>query len=137
MVYNGVGRIQLSKNFYLDEFMCSSRSNKIMLPDYRLVSNLQNLRDIVGSITITSGYRDEEFNASVGGVKGSYHTKGLAVDCRFDFTDWNKGSLIKLFVAMGFTNIGFYWLNNKLNRVHLDIGDTWNKKEYYVYDKKA
>jgi len=33
-----------------------------------------------GAIGVTSGYRPEPFNRQVGGVPGSYHTKGMALD---------------------------------------------------------
>lgn len=35
-------------------------------------------------IVITSGYRCEELNRLVGGVKDSYHLSGLAVDLKYD-----------------------------------------------------
>ncbi len=34
------------------------------------------------AIIVNSGYRSPEHNAAVGGVPGSYHTKGLAADIR-------------------------------------------------------
>ena len=46
-----------------------------------LVSILDNARDIAQTpFKITSGYRSPEKNKQVGGVPGSSHTKGLAVD---------------------------------------------------------
>lgn len=42
---------------------------------------LDPLREFINKpITINSWYRTPEYNASVGGVKGSQHTKGEAVD---------------------------------------------------------
>ena len=41
---------------------------------------LDPLRELVGPIRVTSGYRDELRNAEAGGVKGSQHTRGEAVD---------------------------------------------------------
>ncbi|MDT8900953.1 LPD38 domain-containing protein [Anaeroselena agilis] len=43
------------------------------------------------NVEISSGYRDEERNRAVGGVEGSNHTKGLAVD--FVLTDENGKEL--------------------------------------------
>ena len=41
----------------------------------------QFIRDELGvPVMVNSGYRCSEHNARVGGVKGSYHTKGLAAD---------------------------------------------------------
>jgi len=48
-----------------------------------LVSNvLDPLRDAVGPIIITSGYRSQALNAAVGGSEYSQHMKGEAVDVR-------------------------------------------------------
>ena len=50
----------------------------------RLVSRvLDPLREAWGSpIIVTSGYRCPELNARVGGVKTSYHPRGMAADIR-------------------------------------------------------
>lgn len=49
------------------------------------ISRLDEIREGFGSpIYINSGYRCNELNKLVGGVSGSYHKKGLAVDLRFD-----------------------------------------------------
>ena len=44
---------------------------------------LQIIRDKCGfPIIVTSAYRNDAVNKAVGGAKNSYHTKGLAVDCK-------------------------------------------------------
>lgn len=49
------------------------------------LQRLNEIREGFGSpIYINSGYRCEELNKLVGGVGGSYHKKGLAIDLRFD-----------------------------------------------------
>ena len=49
---------------------------------------LQPLRDYLGKpVVISSGYRSEEVNRMVGGVKGSQHLKGEAVDIHVENTD--------------------------------------------------
>jgi uncharacterized protein YcbK (DUF882 family) len=47
-----------------------------------LAQNLQIIRDEIGGkpITINSGYRAPDHNASVGGSRGSYHLEGMAAD---------------------------------------------------------
>ena len=49
-----------------------------------------------GPIIITSGYRSEELNARVGGVKYSYHTRGMAADIRPQ-----NGFVDKLYLLIG------------------------------------
>jgi hypothetical protein len=69
-------------------------------------------------LLITSGGRDAEHNAEVGGAKGSQHLTGNAID-----VDWSKLSpmerirFIQTASAMGFTGIGAY-----KDHVHLDLG---------------
>lgn len=49
--------------------------------DARIKGKLRMLeRLLMSNITITSGYRCENYNREVGGVEDSKHTKGLAVD---------------------------------------------------------
>lgn len=60
------------------------------------LTRLEEIRQKYGKpIYITSGYRCEELNRKVGGVRGSKHQKGLAADLRMtdnlaDFLKWNK-----------------------------------------------
>ena len=49
---------------------------------------LQPLRDYLGKpVVISSGYRSEEVNRAVGGVKGSQHLKGEAADIHVEDTE--------------------------------------------------
>lgn len=68
-----------TKNFKVSEFACKHcGENKI---DQRVLDMAQVLRDELGvPVRVNSGYRCEKHNAKVGGVKGSYHTKGQAAD---------------------------------------------------------
>ena len=132
-----LGGIQLTKNFTALEFANSKDGHALKLPDISLVNKLQTLRDEVGAITVTSGFRTVEFNDEVGGSKNSYHLQGLAVDCRFNFKRYTKERLTKLFQAIGFTNVNFYInKDGSINRVHLDIGKTWNGQKFNYRDKK-
>ena len=130
--------IQLSRNFTAYEFCNSLDGYAYKLPDISLVTKLQALRDIVGPIEVTSGYRTEEFNAKCGGSPKSYHKKGLAADIKFDFTYWNRSSLTMVLQAIGFTNVNFYFNGyGKITRLHVDIGPTWNGEEFNYRNLKA
>lgn len=72
-----------TKNFKLEEFRCECKGYCTGYNDYlsiTLLKNLQKLRNKFGSTTITSGLRCVKYNSLVGGIRGSKHTKGKAVD---------------------------------------------------------
>lgn len=87
-------RIQLSENFFLDEFERSQTAARCGIdnsvkpggPVYDRLKRLsrdilQPLRDHLGKpITISSGYRSVQLNKKVGGAKNSQHCLGLAAD---------------------------------------------------------
>jgi hypothetical protein len=76
--------VQLSKNFHLSEYECPCSRCKYTKVDMKHVALLQQLRDKVGQIHITSAYRCPEHNAEVGGVSNSQHLDGIATDIYSD-----------------------------------------------------
>lgn len=132
----------ISKNFTLEELVYSETARKHCMPnvpDTQVVVNLtwlaakvlQPLRDWWGKpISIGSGYRCNALNAMVGGVTGSQHVVGEAVDlcidgdkekgrkwfewirknCEFDQLIWEKNA-----------KTGNYW-------VHVSYRKTGNRK---------
>ena len=86
-------RYQLTANFYLDEFTRSQTAarrgidNSLSI-DAKEVANLkalcetilQPVRDALGPVQITSGYRSATLNVAIGGSKRSQHVHGLAAD---------------------------------------------------------
>lgn len=81
-------KLQLSKNFNLDEFTRTS-TNLTNIPGNQSIVNLthlcinvlQPLRDYLNKIvTVKSGYRSPEVNVEVGGVSDSQHRVGQAAD---------------------------------------------------------
>lgn len=65
------GNLRLSKNFTVKEFASHDGADAIYI-DSELVKLLQNIRDHFGkALTISSGYRSAEYNASVGGSRSS------------------------------------------------------------------
>ena len=131
---------KIAKNFYLKELMNSSDGNYVLYPDPSLGPKMQKLRDILGSMTITSGTRTKAFNTKVGGASNSFHLQGLAIDFKANFSGWNKMTLVKVFVACGFTNMKFYYRKVNgiwtLHRCHIDIGKPWNGKAFCVLANK-
>lgn len=82
-IYAKGSKIQLTKNFYSNEFDCKcKRPNcKQTLIDTDHVANLQLLRDRLGKpIDQNCGYRCPEHNVEVGGASGSQHPEGYASD---------------------------------------------------------
>ena len=67
-------------------------------------------------IYINSGFRCEKKNENVGGVQGSYHLQGMAVDIHVK--DYLLYDLLMYAQEIGFTGIGFY---EKENFLHLDV----------------
>ena len=73
---------QLSANFRSVEFDCHGVGccNETLV-DMQLVEYLQKIRDHFGKpIIISSGYRCERHNRSVGGATASKHKAGMAAD---------------------------------------------------------
>lgn len=77
------GTHQISKHFKVIEFAQKDfRCDKVVV-DSELINVLEEIRAHFNKpITITSGYRTPEYNAKIGGVKNSQHTKGTAADIK-------------------------------------------------------
>lgn len=80
---------QLSPHFKLREFLLPDKypQNIPTMQDvvnltYGCLSLLEPARLIVGPIIINSGFRNEDVNHKVGGVKNSQHLLGQAADIR-------------------------------------------------------
>lgn len=69
-------------------------------------------------LKITSGFRDPEHNARVGGARNSQHTHGNAFDIDVsNYTQEQRIDLIRRARAAGFSGIGVYE-----NSLHFDVG---------------
>ena len=69
-----------TKHFKVSEFSCHCGCGYNII-DQRVIDMAQIIRDALGvPIHINSGCRCEKRNSASGGVKGSFHTKGLAAD---------------------------------------------------------
>jgi len=92
--------MRLSKNFVLSEITRSNTAKRLGISNeptkehleniQRLISNLiQPMRDELGPIRITSGYRSKALNRTIGGSSKSQHCKAEALDLQF----WIEGKM--------------------------------------------
>ena len=92
--------MKLSKNFLLSEITHSNTAKRLGItnaPKKEHLSNIQALirkvvqpmRDALGPIRISSGYRSPELNRAIGGSRKSQHCKGQALDLQF----WKSGKM--------------------------------------------
>ena len=82
---------KLSEHFTLGELCKTSAKGVDNIPSHAAVLNLKNLCEnwleplrekSGGPVLINSGFRSEAVNKAIGGVKGSNHLTGCAVDIR-------------------------------------------------------
>ena len=92
--------MKLSKNFALSEITHSNTAKRLGIENEPTEKHLQNmqhlvddllqpLRDAVGPIRISSGYRNPSLNRAIGGSRSSQHCKGEALDLQF----WEMGKM--------------------------------------------
>jgi hypothetical protein len=92
--------MRLSKNFTLSEITKSNTAKRLGIdnaPNQEHLNNMQILvrdliqpmRDALGPIRISSGYRSPVLNRAIGGSTKSQHCKGQALDLQF----WSKGEM--------------------------------------------
>lgn len=79
-----------TKNFKLEEFKCECKGK--WCTGYHttlsidLLKYIQKLRNKYGALTITSGLRCVTYNSNIGGIRGSKHTQGKAIDWYTSYT---------------------------------------------------
>ena len=92
--------MKLSKNFSRAEIEHSNTAKRLGISNemsekhlenmQRLIDNLiQPMRDNLGPIRISSGYRSPSLNRAIGGSSRSQHSKAEALDLQF----WEKGKM--------------------------------------------
>ena len=92
--------MRLSKNFLLSEITRSNAAKRLGIDNKPNDEHLQNLqrivniliqpiRDALGPIRISSGYRNPSLNRAIGGSTKSQHCKGEALDVQF----WKNGEM--------------------------------------------
>jgi len=132
--------MRLSKNFVLSEITrsgtakrkgISNEPNKEHLENLqRLIFNLvQPMRDELGPIRVTSGYRSPKLNRSIGGSKKSQHCKGEALDLQF----WKEGQLCnkEVYDWILNSNLEFDQMINEFDFswIHISLRKEGNRKQ--------
>jgi len=93
-----------------------------------LLDMLDEVREIVGEpLIITSGYRSEDWNTKVGGVNGSSHTKGLAVDIAV------RNSRMRFKLLNALQEVGVNRIGIADNFIHIDIDPDKDKNVIWTY----
>jgi len=93
--------MRLSKNFTLSEITRSNTAKRKGIENSPTEKHLQNLqllitnliqpiRDELGPLRVTSGYRSPRLNRSIGGSNKSQHCRGEALDLQF----WRDGKMV-------------------------------------------
>ena len=86
--------MRLSRNFMLREFVnittasrkvISNKPTEVHIANLKLLIDnvIQPIRDKIGPIRVTSGYRSPALNRAIGGSSRSQHSRGMAADIQF------------------------------------------------------
>jgi uncharacterized protein YcbK (DUF882 family) len=131
--------MKLTENFQKIEFDSNDGAKmpkEVLANIKRLAIQLQILRGELGqSIHINSGYRSPKHNASIGGVKNSFHTQGLAADITSkNYTPKKLYKVIQALIKEGKMEEGGIGLYNGF--IHYDIRGKegrWDNSPWYNF----
>ena len=109
--------MRLTKNFTLHELTYSATALRTTIDNtptkegiYKLRllagSLLQPIRDSVGSIRITSGYRSPQLSEAIGSSSNSQHCRYEAVDCQFVC----RGRMDNIKIYEAIENTKYFWI---------------------------
>jgi len=132
--------MKLSKNFSLIEITRSSTAKRIGIdnaPNKEHLNNIQTLirevvqplRDAIGPIRISSGYRSPALNRAIGGSNKSQHCKGQALDLQF----WENGEMNnkKIYDWILSSGVDFDQMINEFDYswIHISFKEFKNRKQ--------
>ena len=132
--------MRLSKNFVLSEVTRSNTAKRLGIDNapkndhlksmQRIISELaQPMRDALGPIRITSGYRSPELNRAIGGSNKSQHCKGQALDLQF----WKDGQMCnkEIYDWVLKSDIEFDQMINEFDYawIHISLKEKKNRKQ--------
>lgn len=132
--------MRLSKNFVLSEIIRSNTARRLNInnaPNKEHLRSLQILirdliqpmRDALGPIRISSGYRNPALNRAIGGSRKSQHCKGEALDIQF----WKDGKMCnkEVYDWVIEERIEFDQMINEFDFawIHISLKDKGNRKQ--------
>ena len=132
--------MRLSKNFTLSEITKSNTAKRLGIenaPNKEHLKNMQVLirdliqpmRDALGPIRISSGYRSPALNRAIGGSSKSQHCKGQALDLQF----WKEGEMCnqKIYDWVLKEGIEFDQMINEFDFawIHISLKEKGNRKQ--------
>ena len=132
--------MRFSKNFSLAEIEHSNTAKRLGISNemseehienmQRLITDLiQPMRDALGPIRVTSGYRSKALNSAIGGSNRSQHSKGQALDLQF----WSEGKMNNKVIYDWILNSGldFDQIINEFDFawIHISLKDKDNRKQ--------
>lgn len=120
-----------TENFRVSEFTCHCGCGYNNI-DQRVIDMCQVIRDALGvPVRVTSGCRCEKRNKAVGGVKGSFHTRGLAADLACSLGAVKMFEAVKKLKDSGeLPDLDYCILYKGKNIIHIDCG----KKRKNLYE---
>ena len=132
--------MRLSKNFTLSEIIKSNTAKRLGIenaPNKEHLKNMQILirdliqpmRNALGPIRISSGYRSPSLNRAIGGSSKSQHCKGQALDLQF----WSEGEMCnqKIYDWVLKEGIEFDQMINEFDFawIHISLKEKGNRKQ--------
>lgn len=111
---------KISEHFYESEVRCSCGCGKVII-NYKLLYMLEIARiESDTPFKITSWVRCKDYNKKIGGVTGSAHVSGKAVDIGFE-NEYQKYLILATLQWAGFRRVG---ISDKDNFIHVDVDDS-------------
>jgi len=118
------------KHFQVKEFVCKHCGEVII--ESELLKILEELRNFLGKpVIITSAYRCIEHNRAIGGVPGSAHIRGYAVDVKV-LNSNTRFRIVKFLLDHGITRIGI-----AETFIHFDLDPEKPKNVIWHYFKHS
>ena len=132
--------MRLSDNFVLSEITRSNAAKRLGIDNgpnkehlrsiQRIITNLvQPMREALGPIRISSGYRNPSLNRAIGGSTKSQHCKGEALDIQF----WKDGKMCneEVYKYILDSNMEYDQMINEFDFswIHLSIKEGGNRNQ--------